>query len=145
LALTGEANDAIGDGEFWMAVDFRRGVLADQQRRPAPTGNVDGEIVNEGTAPGGLAEEIVDSLEAINGHQVGLLGFNTRDHLGQRPLGVLRPDGRGQVDDDNTVIEEVGIEEAEELHVAHELERGLRERREVQRLLTLSGQVKEEL
>jgi hypothetical protein len=92
-----------------------------------------------------VGQEVVDGLEAVDGHEVGFLAFDALDHLCKRLLDAVSTEGRAEIGEDDTLLDQAGVEEREELHVADDLQGRLGERCEVEALLPLPGVVEKRL
>ena len=145
LALRGETHDAVGDGELRGDADVLGLILADQQRRCPPRRHADREVVDKRPAVRGAGQEVVDGLEAVDGHEVRFLALDALYHLRQRLLDAAAPKGRSEIGEDDALLDQAGVEEREELHVADDLQRRLGERGEVEALLPLPGVVEQRL
>ena len=145
LAFGGETDNAVGDGELRGDANVLGRVLADQQRRRPPRRHADGEVVDERPAIRDVGQEVVDGLEAVDGHEVGFLALDAVDHVRQRLVDATAPQDGAEVGEDDTVLDQAGVEEREELHVAHDLQWRLGERGEVEALLPLPRVVEERL
>ena len=145
LALRGETHDAVGNGELRGDADVLGPVLADQQRRCPPRRDADREVVDKRPGVRGAGQEVVDGLEAVDGHDVRFLAFDALYHPRQRLLDAAATEGRAEIGEDDTLLDQAGVEEREELHVADDLQRRLGERGEVEALFPLPGVVEQRL
>ena len=87
----------------------------------------------------------MDRLEAVDGHEGGLLALDTLDHVRQGLVDAALSQDGAEVGEDDTLLDQAGVEEREQLHVTHDLERRLGERGEVETLLPLPSVVEEHL
>ena len=145
LAAGSETKDAVGDGELGVLRDLLLGVFADEQRGGTPARGVHREIVDEGPHHRSLAEDVPHRLEAVDDDDGRLLLLHPLADRLECGAGVPAPDHRAQIDEDELLADQLLLEESELLHVLDQLERGLRERGEVDALLALLGEVEEDL
>lgn len=94
---------------------------------------------------GAVLQEIVNDLEAVDSHEIGALALDALQQGRQRLLGPAVTEDGAEVDEDETILDQAGVEEREGLHVADGLQRRLGERAEVEALLPLPGVVEESL
>jgi hypothetical protein len=140
-----EPDDAIGNRELGVVRDLRLGVLADEEAHGSPRPGVHGEVVEKGPDGRRVAEDVADRLEAVDDDDRRLLALDAVGDLRERVGGAFGPEHGTNVGEDDLAADEALIEEGELLHVVDELERRLRERREIEALLALTGEVKEHL
>src|SRR5439155_25748795 len=110
-----KANDAVENGEPPGDADVPGPVLADQQRRCHPRRDADREVVDKRPGVRGAGQEVVDGLEAVDGHDIRFLALDALYHPCQRLLDAAATAGATEIGEDDTLLDQAGVEEREEL------------------------------
>ena len=145
FALGAEAEDAVGDGELGVLRDLFGGVFTDEEAGCSPACHVDREIVHERPDRRSIAKDVPHRLEAVDDDDGRLLALDPLVDRLEGVVGVSASDHRAQVDEGQALADRALVEEGELLHVLDELQRRLRERREVEALLALPSEVEQHL
>ena len=136
LDLLAENDDAIGDRVDWVVLDLRLRMLADQERRGFPGGEVNGQSVDEvlkrQLSTVRIARRPDDRTERVHDHQARIHVSHRADDLVEHRAEPSPHQLVAEREEADHAVDLRRVEEAERLLVAEHLERRLADHGQVE-------------